>query len=329
MKNNSRLVAWALSSLLISSMVMAQTPPAQNSMADMLARQAAIPDTQGTGPFASLKEETPSLPDHVIYRPAQLEKLGTTKLGVYIFGNGACSDDGASSRLHLLEIASHGYIAIAPGRIRNGPGTTKPLDPPKPTPTDADGKPVFPPSPTKHTDLISALDWALAQNADSHSPYYKKIDTKAVAVSGYSCGGVQALRVAPDARIKTLIVMNSGLFNPGTAPKGSEMDLPKSQLDLLHTPTLYILGGSTDIAYNNGVDDFEHINHVPVFLANVLNVGHGGTYWQPNGGKAAQAVVAWLNWQLRSDKKAAAMFAGKDCGLCTDPAWEVRKKKID
>ena len=295
----------------------------------MFARQAAIPDTAGTGPFAALKEENPSLADHVIYRPAQLDRLGNTRLGIYIFGNGACSDDGASSRLHLLEIASHGYIAIAPGRIRNGPGTTKPLDPPKPMQTDAEGKPVFPPPPTASVDLLSGLDWALKQNADPHSPYFKKIDDKAVAISGYSCGGLQALRVATDPRVKTVVIMNSGIFIPGTGPKLPEMDLPKSHLDSLHTPTLYILGGPTDIAYNNGVDDFNHINHVPVFLGNVLNVGHGGTYWEPNGGKAAQAVVAWLDWQLRHDRKAAAMFVGKDCGLCTDPAWEVRKKKID
>ena len=298
-------------------------------MADILARQAAIPDTAGTGPFPSLKEEVSSLPDHVIYRPAHLDKLGKTKLGIYIFGNGACSDDGAGSRLHLLEIASHGYLAIAPGHIRNGPGTTKPLDPPKPMQMDAEGRPIFPPSPTKAADLIAGLDWALKQNSDPHSPFFKKIDDKAVAVSGYSCGGVQALRVAADPRIKTVIIMNSGLFIAGTAPKGSEMDVPKSLLESLHTPILYILGGPTDIAYNNGVDDFNHIDQVPVFLGNVLNVGHGGTYWEPNGGKAAQAVVAWLDWQLRSDKKAAAMFVGKDCGLCTDPAWEVRKKGID
>jgi hypothetical protein len=323
-----RIIALTMTALT-SFCALAADPPKQESMADILARQAAMPDTSGTGAFAAIKEEVASLPDHVVYRPAQLDKLGKTKLGIYIFGNGACSDDGASSRLHLLEIASHGYVAIAPGRVRNGPGTTKPLDPPKPMQTDAEGKPVFPPSPTKAADLISGLDWILKQNTDPQSPYYKKVDDKAVAVSGYSCGGVQALRVAADPRIKTVIVMNSGLFNAGAAPKGSEMEAPKSLLETLHTPTLYVLGGSTDIAYNNGMDDFEHINHVPVVVANVLNVGHGGTYWQPNGGKAAHAVVAWLDWQLRNDQKAAAMFVGKDCGLCTDPAWEVKKKKID
>jgi hypothetical protein len=326
MKHPERFIVLTLFALC-SLCVLAAEP--SEPMATILARQAAMSDTAGTGPFAALKEEADSLPNHVVYRPAHLDQLGKTKLGIYIFGNGACSDDGAGSRLHLLEIASHGYIAIAPGHIRNGPGTTKPLDAPKPMQTDTDGKPVFPPPPTKSADLISALDWVLAQNTDPHSAYFKKMDGKAVAISGYSCGGLQALRVASDPRIKTMIIMNSGIFIAGTAPKVAEMDLPKSLLESLHTPTLYILGGPTDIAYNNGVDDFNHINHVPVFLGNVLNVGHGGTYWQPNGGKAATAVVAWLDWQLRNDAKAAAMFVGKDCGLCTDAAWEVRKKKIE
>jgi len=107
------------------------------------------------------------------------------------------------------------------------------------------------------------------------------------------------------------------------------MNQEKSLLETLHTPTLYILGGETDIAYANGTDDFKRIDKQPAFLGNVLNVGHGGTYWEPNGGKAAAAVVAWLDWQLRADRKAARMFVGKDCGLCIDPAWSVEKKRIE
>jgi hypothetical protein len=67
-----------------------------------------MPDTPGTGPFPAIKEETASLPEHVVYRPASLDRLGATKLGLNLFGNGAGSNDGASARLHLLEIASHG-----------------------------------------------------------------------------------------------------------------------------------------------------------------------------------------------------------------------------
>ena len=53
--------------------------------------------------------------------------------------------------------------------------------------------------------------------------------------------------------------------------------LTKERLKKIHTPTLYLLGGESDIAYNNGMDDYKQINHVPVFVAN-MNVGHGGTY---------------------------------------------------
>jgi dienelactone hydrolase len=302
-------------------------PPAAderaNAMAAMRERQNAMPDTPGTGPYPALKQTVPSLPDHVVYRPADLAKLGTRKLGVYIFGNGACSNDGASARLHLLEIASHGYLAIAPGKIRNGPGAVPP-EPPAPRAAQ-DNPAKLPTPPTTSADLLAALDWALAQNQDAKSPLFRRIDPKAVAVSGFSCGGLQALQIAADARFKTLIVMNSGIFKDTTQGING-INVSKSLLDKLHTPTLYILGGETDIAYANGMDDVEKINHVPVYLGNLLGVGHGGTYWNENGGKAAAAVVAWLDWQLRGDAEAAKMFTGKDCGLCRDPAWQFAEK---
>jgi dienelactone hydrolase len=255
----------------------------------------------------------------VVYRPADLGRLGKRKLGLYIFGNGACSNDGASSRLHLLEIASHGYLAIAPGRIRSGPGATVPPSQPERPATNNSQK--LPKPPTTSDDLLTALDWALAQNQDASSPYHGRIDPKAVAISGFSCGGLQALQIASDPRVKTLIVMNSGIFNDNTQGI-SGIDVSKALLEKIHTPTLYILGGETDIAYANGMDDFKRIKHVPAYLGNLIGVGHGGTYWQPNGGKAAAAVVAWLDWQLRGDQRAAKTFVGKDCGLCRDPAWQ-------
>jgi lysophospholipase L1-like esterase len=285
-----------------------------------------LADTPGTGRFPAIKEEVASLPDHVVYRPDNLDHLGSTKLGVYIFGNGGCANDGASSRLHLLEIASHGYLAIAPGRIRSGPGATAP---PTPAPAvQADGGPRVPHAVTRASDLTSAIDWALAQNADPTSAYHEKIDPKAVAVSGFSCGGLQALQIAADPRVKTLVVMNSGIFIPGSGRSIGGMEVSKALLDTIRTPTLYILGGKADIAYTNGMDDFARIDHVPVFVGN-LDVGHGGTYWQPNGGKAAAAVVAWLDWQLRGDRRARNAFVGRACGLCKDPAWVVDRKKIE
>ena len=136
---------------------------------------------------------------------------------------------------------------------------------------------------------------------------------------------MQALQIASDPRVQTLVVMNSGIFNDSSMHI-SGLDVSKALLDKIHTPTLYVLGGETDIAYANGMDDFARIDHVPVFVANLIGVGHGGTYGEPNGGKAAAAVVAWLDWQLRGDRRAARLFTGKDCGLCRDPAWSFQAK---
>ena len=89
----------------------------------------AGPDTPGTGPYPAMKEEDASLPAHVVYRPRDLAAMGKQKLGVVAWGNGGCSDDAASTRFPLLEIASHGYLVIASGKILSGPGA-----PPRPAP---------------------------------------------------------------------------------------------------------------------------------------------------------------------------------------------------
>ena len=45
-------------------------------------------------------------------------------------------------------------------------------------------------------------------------------------------------------------------------------------------------------------------------------------------GDFAIAVTAWLQWQLRGDANAKAMFVGPDCGLCRDSKWTVVTKNL-
>src|SRR5690606_5899194 len=131
---------------------------------------------------------------------------------------------------------SHGYLAIAPGRIRNGPGASAP------PPPVAGSQPPELTVRSSYRQLLAAIDWVVKQNADAASPYYQRIDTGAIAVSGYSCGGAQAMRAASDKRVKTLVMMNSGLFKDGEGTGVPEMDVGKSALKLLHTPVFYLVG---------------------------------------------------------------------------------------
>jgi dienelactone hydrolase len=284
---------------------------------------------QGTGPYPAILEEDSSLTNHVVYRPRDLSAMGRKKLPVYVWGNGGCSADGTSSRNHLLEIASHGFLAIAAGTIPKGPPRAVPAAPPPGAGQGAAPRPPAGPltAATPTSALADAIDWAVRENARKGSPYQGRIATDRIAVSGWSCGGLQALNVASDPRVTTAVIMNSGFFNAGASPiTGIAND--KASLSKLHTPVLYVLGGPTDIAYENGTDDYRRIATVPAALVNIP-VGHGGTYAQPNGGVAAEVVTAWIEWQLKHDKKAGERFKGAKCGYCADSRFTIERKRID
>jgi len=324
-----RIAILALTTALIGSTALAQVPPGTPGVEEQAKRDAEgraafarMPDTPGTGPYPALKEIDPSLSDHVVYRPRDLAAMKDRKLAVLVWGNGGCRDDGASARHHLAQIASYGYLAIAPGRILSGPGAT----PPPPGRSTDGGVETRLAVATSYTDVLAGIDWAVAENSREGSPYKGRIDTAKIAVAGHSCGGLQAIQAGADPRIKTVIVHNSGVFTDGTNPiRGMSVD--KSILNKLHTPVLYVLGGKLDVAWVNGSDDYRRITHVPVAMLDAP-VGHGGTFRETNGGDVARFSIDWLEWQLRGDKQAAKTFTGADCGLCRDPKWKLERKGI-
>jgi acetyl esterase/lipase len=186
--------------------------------------------------------------------------------------------------------------------------------------------------------MIAALDWILAENQRAGSEYFGKIDPSAVAFSGHSCGGLIAMAAALDPRAKALVLENSGLFrqpvsgmggNPGMAAAMKLMtQMTKADLAKLHTPVLYILGGPQDMAEPNGLDDFKHIDRVPVFVADHPGAGHGGLFSEPNS-EGTKVELDWLAWQLHKDQVAARTFVGPDCFLCRDFRWVVYRKGIE
>jgi para-nitrobenzyl esterase len=304
------------------------------------AESSQAPDT--TGPYKVVMEMDPSLPDHTIFRPENLSDV-KGKLPVVAVAHGGCYDVGNFSSRYTYEIASYGFLVVANGKISTEleDATQKLMAATR----QAEDQSMEAPSvdlatkvPQKQltrckTDkLFNAIDWAIEQNGKPGSIYHDRLDTGAIAVMGASCGALQALDASLDSRIKTVVFINSGIMRTGI-PEGEEVKKVMDFLNLpgpdilkkLRTPVIYLMGGPSDIAFENAETDFKEIENVFVFKAN-LNVGHGGTFLEPHGGRFAEAATQWLLWQLKGDKKAGEMFLGDKCGLCTAPEWKIERK---
>ncbi|GIE28664.1 hypothetical protein Ait01nite_017090 [Actinoplanes italicus] len=243
----------------------------------------------GSGPYPADYETSSGLPNHTIYRP---QNLPAEKLPVFVWGNGGCSGNGLSQQNFLREIASHGFLAIANG-APNGSGSTT------------------------AQQLTQSIDWAVAENSRSGSKYYGRLDTTRIAAGGFSCGGLEAYAVSGDPRVTTTTIFSSGLLN----------DADDYQLRRLTRPIAYFIGGPSDIAYPNAMDDWGKLPAtLPAFMGN-LNVGHGGTYDQTNGGEFGRVAVLYLKWRLKGDTTAGSQFVGPDCGLCRSQ-WQVQQKNL-
>lgn len=301
MKRITVLTAIAAAALLCSC--------GNNQVAETATQKRTVEDG-GTGPYTAIMVEEPSLEAHTILRPADLSPFGKKNaLPVLVWGNGACTNSPWEHINFLSEIASHGYIVVATGYFpQEGERYRGPM--------------------STSAQQIESIDWVYKINEDKNSPYYHKIAVDKILMAGMSCGGLQTLDNATEPRVKALMICNSGLFGEDKSSAVPNMPQPsKSRLDEITVPIMYELGGETDIAYGNGMDDFSRITKVPAIAVN-YPVGHGGTYAQEHGGEFSITALAWLDWQLKGDKKAEAYFLGENPGILEREGWTIETKNF-
>ena len=142
------------------------------------------------------------------------------------------------------------------------------------------------------------------------------------------------MKAALDPRAKALVLENSGLFRVPIGGVAADdklssvvkllSQMQKKDLVQLHTPVLYILGGPQDMVEPNGLDDFQHIQHVPVFVADHPGAGHGGLFAEPNS-EGTKIELNWLQWQLDGDHVAARTLVRSARSLRQERAMDTAR----
>lgn len=245
--------------------------------------QMKVVEYGGTGRHKAIAVREKSLPDFVVYRPLRMRG----KMPVLVFCNGGCMDTSIGYENMLSDIASYGYVVVAIGEMQMFAQHDKDQH-------------------TPSSIVKKALDWISQQATDPAAPYYNKVDADKIAAAGHSCGGAQVLANAADTRLKTYIILNAGMG------KMTMADASAKSLKNLHAPILYLVGGTSDVAWKNAQMDYDAIKKNPVVLADNTQSGHGGTYEQLNGGANSRMVRAWLDWQLKDMQENKSLFINGD-----------------
>jgi hypothetical protein len=264
------------------------------------ASKSAGKSVSGTGPFDVVVETNSEdgIRCGTIFRPADL--AGDEKFPILVWGEGGCSQNGLSNQAAMAEIASWGYFIVADGT----PGGTDACE----------GR-------QNGAAFLEYITWAIAENDKPCSAYYQSLEPTKIAADGFSCGGLMAENASDDPRFTAIGITSSGLMGTATAV-----------WDGIHTPFKIMNGGPDDIAYENGLRDYEAISSrgIPIVYFAKTSAGHGGDLFQGRG-DFNLVNLAWLNWQLKGDMGATgkAFLHGATCEFCTDSDWEYMSANID
>ncbi len=279
----TRLLAAAFMAGLLAACAGVRTGPAAGAPA-----LPPVDNYTDFGPFTPVVE-TGTGPDgtYTIVRPQTLGDNGF-RHPLVIFGPGI---GGAMDSMADLQrrIASHGFVVI--GRQLDGP------------PRDAEN----------NRRMIAGLDWLIAQNSASGSPFEGKLDVDRAASMGYSVGGTGAVDIGAHKAIVTVISIH-----------GHSAEAP------LHG-TLLLIGGTNDVMRDgrSWLAPTYEASQVPTFFALVKDANHGYPSRAVDGvqaGVEAPAMIAWLRYWIHGDQGARKYFFGDDCVLCTAPWSDTQRK---
>jgi dienelactone hydrolase len=238
-----------------------------------------VTDFSARGSFPTMRENNVGpTPDYDVFRPTQLGAQGR-KHPIVSWNNGTMY---AIDRYQALldHWASHGFVVMG--------GHTN---------TTAGGM--------VHK---RAIDWLVAENSRSGSPYFGMLDVKKIGAAGHSQGGGASISAGAGTPGPTGIVTVMPLM-PITSYQRPELARQVGSMLIVSATQDPRSNGVADQAFADVTKEFVDAQFIGVH-EDAMNAGiHGAT-------------VAWLRYQLMGDLVAKAQFyPAATCALCKDTAW--------
>src|SRR5262249_53689083 len=156
------------------------------------------------------------------------------------------------------------------------------------------------------TEMLKAVDWALAQNDQADSPIHDMIDKDKIGAFGHSQGGEGAVNTATDPRIKALAPLSAGPKGDGEAkiqcPTFYTLtmndvvtpDSYRASYDDTKAPAVYgVTSGGDHMEYTDIADGL----NIPSLMSNDAKMTRG-------------AITAWFEWQLKARAEIKPLFVG-------------------
>jgi len=255
---------------------------------DVVSTFPAVTDFAAPGPFDTMQETSPGC---TVHRPTTLGGDGV-RHPIIVWGNGTYANPGVYAAV-LSHWASHGFVVGAANTTNAGSGT----------------------------EMITCLDWIIAQDSQAGSPYEGNVDAQHVGASGHSQGGGGTLMAGRDQRMTLTAPLEPYIGRLGGYQRSSIGE---------QSGPMFLMSGANDSIASPSANQqpiFDGTN-VPVFWGTLAGADHLGSATGDINGFRGPAT-AWFRLHLMQDESARSLFYGADCGLCSDSMWEVQKSDID
>jgi hypothetical protein len=170
--------------------------------------------------------------------------------------------------------------------------------------------------------MLKAVDWATAQNADSSSRLYKKIDTEHIGALGQSQGGEGTCNAGIDPRIDAIAPLS-----------GIPLDGGDAFVNGLKAPVMFVNSATEDASGTSVKDMYNRVTAPAIYavtatgdhnsygdIADDPMAGFGGA--ADDGRDSRAGITAWFDWQLKGKPELRELFIGPNCGFCKGSTWK-------